>query len=265
MKSIMIVGDGFVGGAIRKALEPHHNVIIQDPPKGYDNGNYLGLIDLDGAIICVPTPSDEEGYCDDVLVLEEYNKIRNAFPTLTILLKSTTSIVTLRHLDSLRDVNLTFSPEFLTASNAYEDLMNSDHMIFANHMTLENSFWSDIFIQALRNVRPVFMQSLVEAGIVKYTVNSFLATKVTFFNEINQLCENLGVSYQRVKLATQLDNRIGTSHMDVPGSDGMRGWGGACFPKDTSEFTLTAEDSASRLELLENVIELNRKHRGENT
>jgi len=261
-KTLMIVGDGFVGGAIRKALEPHHNIIIQDPPKGFDNGNYRGLaLNLDGVIICLPTPSDEDGYCDDSSVLDEYNTVRDIFTSLPILIKSTTSIVTLRHLDSLRDVNLTFSPEFLTASNAYEDLMNSDHMIFANCMPGNNAFWSDIFVQSLRNVRPVFMQSLIEAGIVKYTVNSFLATKVTFFNEINQLCENLGVSYQRVKLATQLDNRIGTSHMDVPGADGLHGWGGACFPKDTSEFTLTAEDSASRLELLENVIKLNRFHR----
>ena len=261
MKTIMIVGDGFVGGAIRQALIAQHNIIIQDPPKGYDNGNYRGLIDLDGVIICVPTPSDDEGYCDDSLVLEEYNKIRDIFPTLPILLKSTTSIKTLNYLESLEDVNLTFSPEFLTANNAYEDLMNSEHMIFANARPEISNMWSDMFVDVLNDVKPVTMTSLVEAGMVKYTINSFLATKVTFFNEINQLCEQLGISYQRVKLATQLDKRIGVTHMDVPGSDGMRGWGGACFPKDTSEFALAADDAGAPLDLLKTVIELNRKHR----
>ena len=260
-KTLMIVGDGFVGGAIRKALEPHHNIIIQDPPKGYDNGNYRGLINLDGVIICLPTPSVDDGYCDDSLVLDEYYKIRSAFSFVPILLKSTTSITTLNHLECLEDTGLTFSPEFLTAANAYEDLMNSEHMIFANCMPGDNPFWSDIFVQALRNVTPVFMRSLVEAGITKYTINSFLATKVTFFNEIHELCERYGVSYQRVKLATQLDKRIGTSHMDVPGADGLHGWGGACFPKDTSEFLLTSKDSGAELELLSKAIELNRKHR----
>lgn len=260
-KTLMIVGDGFVGGAIRKALEPHHNIIIQDPPKGYDNGNYRGLINLDGVIICLPTPSDDDGYCDDSLVLDEYYKIRSAFSFVPILLKSTTSVTTLNHLECLEDTGLTFSPEFLTAANAYEDLMNSEHMIFANCMPGDNPFWSDIFVQALRNVTPVFMRSLVEAGITKYTINSFLATKVTFFNEIHELCERYGVSYQRVKLATQLDKRIGTSHMDAPGADGLHGWGGACFPKDTSEFLLTSKDSGAELELLSKAIELNRKHR----
>ena len=261
MKTIMIVGDGFVGGAIRQALIAQHNIIIQDPPKGYDNGNYRGLVDLDGVIICVPTPSDDDGYCDDSVVLEEYNKIRDIFPTLPILLKSTTSIKTLNYLESLEDVNLTFSPEFLTAKNAYEDLMNSEHMIFANARPEISNMWSDMFVDVLNDVKPVTMTSLVEAGMVKYTINSFLATKVTFFNEINQLCEQLGISYQRVKLATQLDKRIGVSHMDVPGSDGMRGWGGACFPKDTSEFTKMAAEEGSGLKLLETVIELNREHR----
>lgn len=260
-KTLMIVGDGFVGGAIRKALEPHHNIIIQDPPKGYDNGNYRGLINLDGVIICLPTPSDDDGYCDDSLVLDEYYKIRSAFSFVPILLKSTTSVTTLNHLECLEDTGLTFSPEFLTAANAYEDLMNSEHMIFANCMPGDNPFWSDIFVQALRNVTPVFMRSLVEAGITKYTINSFLATKVTFFNEIHELCERYGVSYQRVKLATQLDKRIGTSHMDAPGADGLHGWGGACFPKDTSEFLLTSKDSGAELELLSKAIELNRNHR----
>ena len=261
MKNLMIVGEGFVGGSIRRALEPHNNIIIQDPPKGYDNGNYRGLINLDGVIICLPTPSDDDGYCDDSLVLDEYYKIRSAFSFVPILLKSTTSITTLNHLECLEDTGLTFSPEFLTAANAYEDLMNSEHMIFANCMPGDNPFWSDIFVQALRNVTPVFMRSLVEAGITKYTINSFLATKVTFFNEIHELCERYGVSYQRVKLATQLDKRIGTSHMDVPGADGLHGWGGACFPKDTSEFLLTSKDSGAELELLSKAIELNRKHR----
>ena len=261
MKNLMIVGEGFVGGSIRQALEPHNNIIIKDPPKGYDNGNYRGLINLDGVIICLPTPSDDDGYCDDSLVLDEYYKIRSAFSFVPILLKSTTSITTLNHLECLEDTGLTFSPEFLTAANAYEDLMNSEHMIFANCMPGDNPFWSDIFVQALRNVTPVFMRSLVEAGITKYTINSFLATKVTFFNEIHELCERYGVSYQRVKLATQLDKRIGTSHMDVPGADGLHGWGGACFPKDTSEFLLTSKDSGAELELLSKAIELNRKHR----
>jgi UDPglucose 6-dehydrogenase len=107
---------------------------------------------------------------------------------------------------------------------------------------------------------------MAAAGFAKYTINSFLATKVTFFNEIRSLYDALSIEgdYTNVLKAITADPRIGRSHTEAPGPDGEYGWGGACFPKDTSEFVDLASRFDSPLNLLECAIELNREHRVKN-
>ena len=98
-----------------------------------------------------------------------------------------------------------------------------------------------------------------KASLLKYTVNSFLATKVLFFNEIHDLFERLdtNMSWEDFISVIQLDSRIGKSHMQVPGPDGRYGFGGACFPKDTNALYEFSKSHGSDLDLLNKAIEKN--------
>ncbi len=99
--------------------------------------------------------------------------------------------------------------------------------------------------------------TIEEASLAKYTINSFLATKVTFMNEIYQLAESIGADYKMVSWMTTLDTRIGSSHMRVPGPDGQFGFGGMCFPKDTSALLKFAEESGVTLNVLDAAVKKN--------
>ena len=262
----LVIGNGFVGSAVHTALEYKHDVLVEDPPKNLFV-SYEKHPDLNGAIICVPTPSDDEGNCDDSLVLDYYNSLRQSYPKLPIMIKSTTSIQTLRYLDGLCDENLVFSPEFLTAANAKYEFAHPKFVVMSGYGVGCALFWGDnVFSKFVKDLDKIFyMDKMSDAGFVKYGINSFLAMKVTFFNELYRMYNATGFDgdFKGVTEAMALDERIGSSHMDVPGPDGKFGWGGACFPKDTSELLVYAELINSPLQLLNKAVELNMEHRNE--
>jgi UDPglucose 6-dehydrogenase len=97
--------------------------------------------------------------------------------------------------------------------------------------------------------------------MVKYSINSFLASKVAFFNQIFDLCDKNGADYSIVRQIMLHDTRIGNSHSLVPGIDGERGFGGHCFPKDTQAFLHYANQLETPLSILDKVVEYNNKIR----
>ena len=104
---------------------------------------------------------------------------------------------------------------------------------------------------------------IFSASLIKYTINSFLALKVTFFNQIFHIFSkaDTSISWQDFTNAISSDIRVGSSHMDVPGHDGKMGFGGACFPKDTAALLRYAQSVGSKFTLLEEAIEVNNKIR----
>jgi UDPglucose 6-dehydrogenase len=94
--------------------------------------------------------------------------------------------------------------------------------------------------------------------MVKYATNAFLATKVSFFNQLYDICSQNDTNYDKIKSLLLYDKRIGNSHMSVPGPDGMRGFGGACFPKDTTAFLKYVNTIGSDFSILKTAIEYNR-------
>lgn len=106
---------------------------------------------------------------------------------------------------------------------------------------------------------PVFRMTAVEASFVKYAINAFLATKVTFFNQLYDSIERFGGNFATIINAVGADPRVGYSHTRVPGFDYKRGFGGACFPKDIAAFI----DFDDKQELLKSVMEINNKYRSE--
>jgi UDPglucose 6-dehydrogenase len=127
-------------------------------------------------------------------------------------------------------MRIVFSPEFLTEANYIQDFKNCNRMIFGG-----NSADAEECIRLMQVVFPdkhYFITDWKTAEIVKYFINTFLATKVSFANEMKQICDATGTDYDGVVNLALYDKRIGKSHLQVPGPDGYRGFGGKCFAKD---------------------------------
>ena len=247
---LTLIGYGFVGKAVHNILKDQYDVKIVDPQ--YNENTITD--DSDGYIVCVPTPSEDSGACDMTIV----NTVVKACPSdKPILIKSTISLEGWQVLSAMKK-EITFSPEFLTAANANEDFANQEFMLFGGGNT---EFWHDVFI-LVKGFKPMYA-SVEELILTKYLRNSFLATKVAFFNEVYDFCQNTNINYNNVAEMVGMDDRITRSHMQIPGPDGERGFGGACFPKDTMALLLTGLHYKSPFSILRQVVESNKRIKDE--
>jgi UDPglucose 6-dehydrogenase len=143
---------------------------------------------------------------------------------------------------------ITFSPEFLTAANPIEDFQKQGMMYIGGGNT---KFWRKLF-------QPYFtvtVENPRELIIAKLFRNAFLATKVTFFNQIYDYCKEHGLDYNTVNSLIAVDKRIGHSHTAVPGDDGVQGFGGRCLPKDVEALLNTDPE---KLTVLAEIMRYNR-------
>jgi UDPglucose 6-dehydrogenase len=249
---IIIAGYGFVGTAVADSFKEKHDVIVVDPK--YTDAKIMDHHDADGIIICVGTPSTPRGGCDSRDVCGVLDEVPESMP---ILIKSTISIDVIEALEAIYPRhNICYSPEFLRAESASNDFAKQSYMILGGNDT--NEHWGNIFRTALPKLKTVFYCSAKEASITKYSINSFLATKVAFFNQIYDICQSNNIDYDVVRTLITLDNRIGTSHTLVPGPDGDRGFGGACLPKDAESFKKHANDLNTPITILDSAIEYNK-------
>ena len=246
---LTLIGYGFVGKAVHEVLKDHYEVKIVDPQY---NDNVINN-DSDGYIVCVPTPTTLSGACDMTIVEAVVKACPKNKP---ILIKSTISLEGWRKDLEPQGKQITFSPEFLTAANANEDFRNQDKMLFGGD---NKEFWNDVFIEC-KAYDPIYA-TIEELILTKYLRNSFLATKVAFFNEVFDLCETAGIDYNQVKALVGMDERITHSHMHVPGPDGDRGFVGACFQKDTEALVYSANVLGATLPTLLTAIKSNKEKR----
>jgi len=240
---IGIIGNGFVGGAtglLAKNSDGENNELVSvsiydtDPTKCEPAYTKIeDLVGCDFVFVCVPTPMDKDGSCYLEIVESVVRDLRGAgVPSDNIFIRSTVPVGTSKSL------GVNFMPEFLTEANWKDDFINTKHWIVGfNNPTRENADKFDDLLKAAKlggSIKRTMSHfcSTDEAELVKYTRNCFLATKVAFFNEIHDFCENKNVDYDTVKCLSVLDSRIGPSHTSVPGPDGKKGFGGTCFPKD---------------------------------
>lgn len=246
---ITIAGYGFVGLAHEAVLKEKFNVTIYDPFKGFNNiGN------PDGVIVCVSTPANNDGSCNCENVIDVIGKID---PTIPILIKSTISIEGWQDIKQrFPDHKLAFSPEFLRAASAEQDFFNTRQIYMGGD---EIGFWHALFRVAFDDPHFATSVAVVEELILaKYFRNSFLATKVTFFNQVYDMCKATGIDYDVVRYLIADDARIGHSHTDVTE---QRGFGGHCFPKDIAAIVNTAKSVGVDLELINSSIKYNERIR----
>ena len=232
-----IVGQGYVGSAVKEIMSKYYEIKTYDL-NGNCNCETIGeLIDTSDIIfVCVPTPMKKDRSCDTSIVESVVKDINNVcyvrnYKNKIIVIKSTIPPGTTERLDNVyKHINIVFNPEFLTEANFIEDFKNQDRIIIGGkrpHTTKVRHMYSIAFPKS-----HIIKTSSTIAEMVKYMTNSFLATKVSFANEMYQICERLGVDYDKVQEYATLDSRLGKSHWAVPGPDGHYGFGGSCFPKD---------------------------------
>lgn len=246
---IGIIGHGFVGSAVSNAFS---NTVISDP--AYNKTTVSDLISMnpEAIFVCVPTPQSETGHVNGSVLADVLSQIPEGMLTI---IKST---ITPNNLP-IGKKGMVLNPEFLTQANAKNEFLNPQFQLLGGNA--EDTLRAEqIYKRDYCKVRicPFFHTDIVTASFVKYSINSFLATKVIFMNELKSLYLNSGgKNWDELSSIISQDQRVGASHMMVPGPDGLNGFGGACFPKDTSAFTQFAIDNASRLTLIEAAIAKN--------
>jgi len=253
---IGVVGLGFVGKAICDSYTenyPFQMVLIDiDPHKNRDN--FQDLFSCDAIFICIPTPTDSTGRCD-ISILEKLLDDLNDFNGV-IISKSTAPPLDYKRLNQ-KYKNLVHVPEFLTSANAFNDYIKSEFTFIGGSNRVYREFAQKIISQSQPNLKKIIHCSIEEASLAKYIINSFLATKVVFMNEMYRLCQTMNLNYETISKMVALDNRIGSTHLTVPGSDGNFGFGGKCFPKDTQALLTFAEELETELMVLDAAVKKN--------
>ena len=250
--NILIVGHGFVGQAVDYGFEhPSVTKTIVDPKYARE----LHDIDhdcFDFIFICVPTPMGAGGRVDDSILTKVMARLEDT-DAITIIKSTITPDIVSKY----KRNNVVYNPEFLTEKNANEQFINPQFHVFGG----ESDACSNVADLYRNNSNvypsPAHVMSLEEASFVKYTINTFLAMKVTFFNQLYDVVNTTDANFAKIANVVGQDNRIGLSHTRVPGFDGKQGFGGACFPKDTTAFF----DYSSKLTLLEECIRINNEYR----
>jgi nucleotide sugar dehydrogenase len=258
---IGIIGYGFVGKALAAGLNDDVSLLKIDPKL---NTNINDLIDFkpNAIFICVPTPMNED-FSQDISILKDAIKKLNELNLQSlIIIKSTVLPKYIIEIEK-QISEFIYNPEFLREKHANQDFIESKLIVFGENNTSAKKL-EEIYRDHSKCIcKDYIYTDAIAASLIKYTINSFLATKVTFFNELNSLFNQSGTeeSWDNFILAIANDPRIGNSHMQVPGHDGRLGFGGACLPKDSNAFNIYSEEVGEPLSLLKKVIKTNNKIR----
>ena len=262
-----IVGHGFVGTAVDHGFTKDIQKFIVDPKHNSTN-TIEDLIKFkpDAVFVAVPTPQLETGECNtDILegVMQQLNNSKG----LLVIVKSTVPAYKLQSIkEQCVDLRIVYNPEFLTEKNYIEDFRHPDMHVFGG-TNADTDAVEKIYLEHSECAEcPVFKTDLITASMVKYCINSFLATKVTFMNEMYDVLNAAkGADWNTFSNIIQTDPRLGKSHMKVPGNDGQRGYAGSCFPKDTAALAWFAREILNTpFTQLDTSIKINEKLRKTN-
>lgn len=226
--------------------------------------------DLDSAVkksevcfIAVGTPQGEDGSCDLQYVLtvaEQIAKSMNGYKV--IVDKSTVPVGTAEKVaeiiksNSAHPFDVVSNPEFLKQGNAVDDFLHPDRVIIGSNSDRATAIMQEIYSSFFRTGNRVIVMDIKSAEMTKYASNSFLATKISFMNEIASLCEKVGADAEMVRVGMSTDSRIGNKFL-FPGL----GYGGSCFPKDVKALIKTGSEYNCNMNIIKAVDEINKKQR----
>ena len=252
---IGIVGIGFVGGAIKYSMDHSYDLVLVDSDPSRSTHSFDDLFKCRGIFVCVPSPQSEDGKCDTSILEGVLEKLKDY--TGVIISKTTAPPDVYERLNQIYP-NLIHAPEFLTAANANLDYVNGNFAIVGGRVTAYISEAVQLIKLGQRDLKNIHTCTIGEASMAKYIINTFLATKVIFMNEMAQLAEASGLRWDTIRNLIALDERrVGNSHTQVPGPDGQYGFGGACFPKDTAALLRYADQLDIPLNVLDAAVKKN--------
>ena len=255
---VAIIGYGFVGKALQNGLKTSVEVLLVDPKLNTDI-NDLKTFKPDTIFICVPTPMNDDG-SQDASILENVINELNLLPESALIVLKSTVIPSYISRIEIKIPNIVYNPEFLRENFASEDFINADLIIFGSNNDDATKKIANFYRQYTKCINTNYQSTdLISASLIKYSINSFLSSKVIFFNELFKVFSNSGTedNWENFIEIIKNDKRIGNSHMQVPGPDGKLGFGGACFPKDTQALLQYSKDVDEPLKLLEKCISVN--------
>ncbi|AEH23577.1 nucleotide sugar dehydrogenase [Thermodesulfobacterium geofontis OPF15] len=215
--------------------------------------------------ICVGTPSNPDGSADLTQIKEVALSLAEVIDEYKVIVtKSTVPVGTNRWIKSLIDANkksdvavdIISNPEFLREGAAIEDFMHPDRVIIGGESAYAIAIIKDIYRPLYLAETPFIITNLETAELIKYASNAFLATKITFINEIANFCEKVGADVTVVAKGMGLDPRIGPKFLN-PGP----GFGGSCFPKDVKALVQHGRSISSPFKILEAVLEVNERQK----
>lgn len=261
-----VIGQGFVGGSVYEGMKNYFETFTFDLNGNCTESSLFALIEkVDMTFLCLPTPMKKTGECDLSIVrncLTELDMIVKSLDKkdFIVIIKSTIPPGTTDMLNKENDnLNIVFNPEFLTEANAVEDYKNQNRIIIGGDRPWTSKV-KTVFEKVFPKV-PIIKTSSTIAEMIKYVTNTFLSTKVSFANEMYQICESLDVDYDKVMEYAKYDDRLGKSHWSVPGPDGDFGYGGHCFPKDIAALKFVANNLGVDTTVLDAAIEKNKQVR----
>lgn len=251
---IGIMGTGMVGGAVKRFFEAqHHDIIAYDPPKGLDD--VAALAQADFIFVCVPTPYDEAQGGFDLHFVDDAFKI---IPSGKIVVIKSTVLpgTTEQYQKKYPELKILFNPEFLTEESADQDMFFPDRQVVGytkESFTIAGDVMQILPLAPFERIIPA-----TEAEMVKYYGNTWFAVKVVFANQMYDVCQKLGISYDLVKESAAADKRIGKTHLEIF-HKGFRGYGGKCLPKDTRALIQLGDRLGVSLDLLKATEKINTK------
>ena len=247
--------------------EPGLQEILQE---NFEKGRLEFTTDFDSAVkmsdiifITVGTPSDKDGSADLKAVMGAASQIGKSMNGYKVIIdKSTVPVGTAELVteavskETKHEFEVVSNPEFLKEGYAVEDFMRPDRVVIGAESQKAKDIMNRLYAPFTRTGAPILFMGVKSAELTKYAANSFLATKVTFMNEIANLCESVGADVNDVRMGIGSDRRIGNQFL-FPGV----GYGGSCFPKDVRALINTSKVNGSPIEILIAVDEVNAKQK----
>ena len=244
---IGIIGGGFVGSATAWAFGPTHEVKVYDCEPKASTHSFEDVANCGFIFVCVPTPPNHDWTVDLSIVEKVLSDLRELthesylyMGKPIVLIKSTVLPGTCRKMSEKYGLNIVSNPEFLTERRAKWDFVNAAQILIGADDELSATKVKELY-QGRFNSMKYTITDTITSELIKYTINCFFANKVSFMNEIKSITEKIGADWGKVVEGFTSDCRVGDSHVDVPGPDGLPGFGGKCFPKDLKGLTSFAK------------------------
>lgn len=247
--------------------EPHLDILFERNIKAgrlnFTSSLDEGLIFGEIIFLALPTPEDEDGSADLSYVLGVADQIGKKIKDYKVIVdKSTVPVGTAEKVQKAISKNakcnfdVVSNPEFLREGFAVDDFLKPERIVVGSRSKKATELMKKLYNPFVRSGNPIIIMDEKSAELTKYAANAFLATKITFMNEIANYCEKVGADVDKVRVGIGTDSRIGNRFL-FPGI----GYGGSCFPKDVKALQKAGKDVLYNFKILDSVIEVNEKQK----